>query len=469
MNAEHILKCIVDEEIQFIDFRFTDPKGKEHHLTVPAKTLELDTFTHGKMIDGSSIVGWKGIEQSDMVLLPDPSTAYIDPFFNHKTLVLSCDVHEPNQQEGYSRDPRSVAKRAEAYLKSSGIADTALLGPENEFFIFDSIQYKTSINKTVVEISSREGCWNSDAYQDGFNSGHRPALKGGYFPVAPVDSLQEIRNEMCATLEEVGLAVEVHHHEVGTGGQCEIGVRFNTLTKKADEVQRLKYVILNVADAYGKTATFMPKPLVGDNGSGMHVHISLSKDGNNLFTGDEYGGLSQTALHFIAGVIHHAKALNAFTNPSVNSYKRLVPHFEAPIILAYSACNRSASIRIPHVSSPKAKRIEIRFPDSTANPYFAFAAILMAGLDGIEKKMPAPEAMDQDLYELSEQESARIPQVALSLEDALNALEIDHAFLTKGGVFSQDLIDSYIAIKRDEVNKLRIQIHPMEYELYYSC
>ncbi|SUO93048.1 glutamate--ammonia ligase [Suttonella ornithocola] len=469
MTPDSIIQRIEEEDIRFVDLRFTDTKGKEHHVSMPAKDIDEDFFEEGKMFDGSSIAGWKGINESDMILMPDAETAFIDPFTQLKTLVISCDIIEPDTLQGYSRDPRSLAKRAENYLKSTGIADTALLGPENEFFIFDGIKYKTSIHKTSVEILSEEGYWNSDADFGASNRGHRPGLKGGYFPVAPVDSLNDIRAEMCEILEDVGLVVEVHHHEVATAGQCEIGVKFNTLTKKADEVQKLKYVIHNVADMYGKTATFMPKPLVGDNGSGMHVHISLVKDGKNLFTGDGYGGLSETAIYFIGGIIKHARALNAFTNPSINSYKRLVPHFEAPVMLAYSARNRSASIRVPYIFNPKARRIEVRFPDSTANPYFAFAALLMAGLDGIKNKIHPGDAMDKDLYDLPPEEADNIPQVAFSLEQALDALEADNAFLKAGDVFSEDLIDAYIALKREEVAKMRLQVHPMEFELYYSC
>lgn len=469
MNPETILKRIEAEEICFVDLRFTDTKGKEQHVTVPAATVDEEFFEEGKMFDGSSIAGWKGINESDMILMPDAQTPFIDPFAEQKTLAITCDIIEPDTLRGYVRDPRSLAKRAEAYLQSAGIADTALFGPENEFFIFDGIKYKTAINKTWVEILCEEGCWNSDADFEGLNKGHRPGLKGGYFPVSPVDSLSDIRSEICAVLEQVGLHVEVHHHEVATAGQCEIGVRFNTLTRKADEVQKLKYVVLNVADSYAKTATFMPKPLVGDNGNGMHVHMSLGKDGRNLFTGDLYGGLSQTALHYIGGIIKHAKALNAFTNAAVNSYKRLVPGFEAPVMLAYSARNRSAAIRVPYIFNPKARRIEVRFPDSTANPYLAFAAILMAGIDGIRNKIDPGEAMDKDLYDLPPEEADNIAQVAFSLEEALNALEADSDFLKEGEVFNDELLEGYIALKREEVEKMRLQVHPLEYELYYSC
>ncbi len=469
MDADTIIKLIQEEKIRFVDLRFTDTQGKEHHISMPASTVDDDFFEEGKMFDGSSIAGWKGINDSDMILMPDAETAFIDPFPELKTLIITCDIIEPDTLQGYDKDPRSLAKRAEAYLKSSGIADTALFGPENEFFIFDGIKFGTSINKTSVEILSEEGFWNSDADYEGYNRGHRPKLKGGYFPVQPVDSLNDIRAEMCEVLEQTGIEVEVHHHEVATAGQCEIGVKFNTLTKKADEVQKLKYVIHNVADFNGKTATFMPKPLVGDNGSGMHVHISLAKDGKNLFTGDGYGGLSETAIYFIGGVIKHARALNAFTNPSVNSYKRLVPHFEAPVMLAYSARNRSASIRVPYIFNPKARRIEVRFPDSTANPYLAFSALLMAGLDGIRNKIHPGDAMDKDLYDLPPEEAENIPQVAFSLEQALDALEADHAFLREGDVFGEDLLQAYIELKRNEAAKLRLQVHPLEFDMYYSC
>lgn len=469
MNVASVLKLIDDENIEFVDLRFTDTKGKEHHVGQPATTVDEDFFEEGKMFDGSSIAGWKGINESDMILMPDPATAYIDPFYAHKTLVISCDIIEPDTMQGYDRDPRSVARRAENYLKSTGIAEIAYFGPENEFFIFDEIKHKTEPHKVMFEIISEEGAWNSDADLINGNSGHRPGFKGGYFPVAPVDSLNDIRADMCSLLAQVGQKVEVHHHEVATAGQCEIGVGFNTLVRKADEVQQLKYIIHNVAHNAGKTATFMPKPLVGDNGSGMHVHMSLMKDGKNLFSGDQYGGLSETALYYIGGIIKHARALNAFTNASINSYKRLVPHFEAPVMLAYSARNRSASIRIPYITNPKARRIEVRFPDSTANPYLAFAALLMAGLDGIKNKIHPGDAMDKDLYDLPPEEAHDIPQVAFSLEQALESLSADHKFLTEGGVFSEEMIAAYIALKQQEVEKMRLQVHPLEFELYYSC
>lgn len=467
--SEAILKQIEEEGIRYVDLRFTDTVGKEHHFTVPVSQIDEEFFENGKMFDGSSIAGWKAINESDMVLMPDVESAYIDPFYENKTLNLSCDIIEPATLQAYSRDPRTLAKRAEAYLRSTGIADTAFFGPENEFFIFDDVRYRNDMFGAGFEIDSEESCINSNAqYENAGNTGHQISVKGGYLPVPPVDSLHGVRSEMCNILEEVGLSVEVHHHEVATGGQSEIGVAFNTLTKKADEVQRLKYVIHNVAHENGQTATFMPKPLVGDNGSGMHVHISLGKDGQNLFTGEAYGGLSETALFFIGGVIKHAKTLNAFTNPSTNSYKRLVPGFEAPVILAYSAKNRSASIRIPYIANPKARRIEIRFPDSTANPYLAFSALLMAGLDGIQNKIHPGDAMDKDLYDLPSEELADLPQVAFSLDEALNALDNDREFLLKGDVFSNDLIDSFIELKRADVNRINMSTHPAEFEMYYS-
>lgn len=468
MTPAEIIDLVQQEEVKYLDLRLTDLQGKEHHITFPAKDLDEDFFEEGKMFDGSSFVAWKGIHNSDMILMPDPSSAYLDPFYADKTLVMNCTVIEPDTMQGYSRDPRSLALRAENYLKSLGLADTAFFGPENEFFIFDEVKYETKMHQASFEIGIRDGIWNSNKSYAEPNLAHRHGVKGGYFPVAPIDTLHDIRAHMCEVLEQVGQGVEVHHHEVATG-QCEIGCRFNTLVRKADEVQQLKYVIQNVAHLHNKTATFMPKPLVGDNGSGMHVHMSLSDKGKNLFTGNEYGGLSEMALYYIGGIIKHAHALNAFTNPSINSYKRLVPHFEAPVMLAYSARNRSASIRIPYITNPKARRIEVRFPDSTANPYLAFSALLMAGLDGIKNKIHPGEAMDKDLYDLPPEEADNIPQVAFSLEEALNALDKNRDFLKQGNVFTDDLIDAYIEMKRQEVDKMRIQIHPLEFEWYYSC
>ncbi len=468
MSGENMLNMIKENNVKFVDLRFTDTKGKEQHVTVMADTVDEDFFVDGKMFDGSSIAGWKGINESDMILMPDVETVILDPFADEVTLNLRCDVIEPTTMQGYERDPRSLAKRAENYMKSTGVGDTAYFGPENEFFIFDDVRWGSDISGSFCKVDSQEAGWNSEkVYQDG-NLGHRPSLKGGYFPVPPVDSQHDIRSAMCLTLQEMGIQPEVHHHEVATAGQAEIGVTFNTLVKKADEVQVLKYVIMNVAHGYGKTATFMPKPIVGDNGSGMHVHQSIYKDGNNMFAGDKYGSLSETALYYIGGIIKHARALNAFTNATTNSYKRLVPGFEAPTLLAYSARNRSASIRIPFVPSPKARRIEVRFPDSTGNPYFSFAAMLMAGLDGIQNKIHPGEAMDKDLYDLPPEEEKNIPTVCFSLDQALEALDNDRNFLLQGGVFTNDVIDAYIALKMDEVTRLRMTTHPVEFDMYYS-
>nr|WP_296749928.1 glutamate--ammonia ligase [Thioalkalivibrio sp.] len=468
MSAADVLNTIKEKEVKFIDFRFTDSKGKEQHVTVPAHEIEEGTFEDGKMFDGSSIAGWKGINESDMILMPDVDSAVLDPFFEDLTMNLRCDVVEPATMQGYDRCPRSLGKRAEAYLASTGIADSALFGPENEFFVFDDVKWGTSLSGSYCKVDSSEASWNSErVYEDG-NIGHRPTVKGGYFPVPPVDSLHDIRSTMCEVMTEMGLHTEVHHHEVATAGQCEIGVGAATLTRKADEVQILKYVIQNVAHVHGKTATFMPKPIVGDNGSGMHVHMSLSKGGSNLFSGDLYGGLSETALYYIGGIIKHARALNAFTNASTNSYKRLVPGFEAPVMLAYSARNRSASIRIPFVMSPKGRRIEVRFPDSTANPYLAFAAMLMAGIDGIQNKIHPGDAMDKNLYDLPPEEEKNIPQVCHALDQALAELDKDRAFLTAGGVFTDDMIDAYISLKMEEVTRIRMTTHPAEFDMYYS-
>lgn len=468
MSGENVLNKIKENNVKFVDLRFTDTKGKEQHVTIMADAVDEDFFDDGKMFDGSSIAGWKGINESDMILMPDAETSVIDPFSDEVTLNLRCDVIEPATMQGYERDPRSLAKRAENYLKSTGIGDTAYFGPENEFFIFDDVRWGTDISGSFYKVDSQEAGWNSEkVYQDG-NLGHRPSLKGGYFPVPPVDSQHDIRSAMCLSLQEMGIKPEVHHHEVATAGQAEIGVAFNTLVKKADEVQILKYVIMNVAHGYGKTATFMPKPLVGDNGNGMHVHQSISNGGNNTFSGDKYANLSETALFYIGGIIKHARAVNAFTNATTNSYKRLVPGFEAPTLLAYSARNRSASIRIPFVSSPKARRIEVRFPDSTGNPYFAFAAMLMAGLDGIQNKIDPGEAMDKDLYDLPPEEEKNIPTVCFSLDQALEALDKDREFLLAGGVFTNDVIDAYIALKMEEVTRLRMTTHPVEFDMYYS-
>jgi len=468
MSAADVLALIRDNDVKFVDFRFTDTKGKEQHVTVPAHVMDEDVFEEGKMFDGSSISGWKGINESDMILMPDATTAVLDIFSEESTAIIRCDVVEPETMQGYDRCPRSLAQRAEAYLKSTGIADTAFFGPENEFFVFDHVSWGDSMQGAHYSIDSSEGAWNSGReFEDG-NTGHRPTVKGGYFPVPPVDSLHDVRSAMCLALEELGLETEVHHHEVATAGQCEIGVKFNTLVKKADEVQILKYVVHNVAHSYGKTSTFMPKPIVNDNGNGMHVHQSLFKEGENLFSGDGYGGLSDMALYYIGGLIKHAKALNAFANPATNSYKRLVPGFEAPTILAYSARNRSASIRIPYESNPKGRRIELRFPDSMANPYLAFASMMMAGLDGIQNKIHPGDAMDKDLYDLPPEEEKDLKLVAFSLDEALEALDSDREFLKAGDVFSNDLIDAYIGLKQENVTRLRMTTHPVEFDMYYS-
>ncbi|MGH8529943.1 MAG: glutamate--ammonia ligase [Nevskiales bacterium] len=469
-SASDVLSMIKQQDVKFIDFRFCDTRGKEQHVTVPAHTADADLFESGKMFDGSSIAGWKGIDESDMILMPEADTAVIDPFFEETTLVLRCDVIEPSTMQGYGRDPRSLAKRAEAYLKSTGVADTAFFGPELEFFIFDSVRWNVDMSGCGVTIESEEASWatGKEEFEGGRNKGHRPPVKGGYFPVPPVDSLQDIRSAMCLTLEEMGIPVEVHHHEVAAAGQNEIGTKFNTLVKKADEVLIYKYVLQNVAHSYGKTVTFMPKPIVGDNGSGMHVHQSLAKDGKNLFSGDKYGGLSELALYYIGGILKHAKTINAFTNPTTNSYKRLVPGFEAPVMLAYSARNRSASVRIPWVPNPKQRRIEVRFPDNLTNPYFGFAAMMLAGLDGIQNKIKPGEPVDKDLYHLPPEEDKKIPRVCHSLEMALEHLDKSRGFLKAGGVFSDDLIDAYIELKMQEVTRFRMTTHPVEFDMYYS-
>lgn len=468
--SNKLLDLIKSSNAKWVDFRFTDTRGKEQHISFPASTIDEEVLEDGKMFDGSSIAGWKGIEASDMILRPDPETAFIDPFFDAVTVVVTCDIIEPSTLQGYDRDPRSIARRAEEYLKSTGIGDTAFFGPEPEFFVFDDVKWSVDMSGVSHKITAEEAAWSTNETYEWGNMAHRPRVKGGYFPVPPIDSSHDMRSVMCERIEEiVGEGrVEVHHHEVASC-QSEIGVAFNTMVRKADEVQQLKYVVHNVAHQFGKTATFMPKPIVGDNGSGMHVHMSISKDGVNTFSGDEYAGLSETALYFIGGIIKHARALNAITNPSTNSYKRLVPHYEAPIKLAYSASNRSASIRIPHVSSPKAVRVEARFPDPTANPYLAFAALLMAGLDGIQNKMHPGEAADKNLYDLPPEEEAQIPTVAESLDVALQALKDDHEFLLKGDVFTKDMLEAFIALKEEEVQRLNVTVHPVEFDMYYSC
>ncbi len=466
--SENTLKMIEENDVKWVDLRFTDTRGKEQHVSMPISEIDSEFFEIGKMFDGSSISGWKGINESDMILMPDDNSAVLDPFTEEVTLNLRCNIIEPTTMQGYERDPRSVAIRAEEYLKSTGIGDIAFFGPEPEFFVFDDVKWHSDIHGAGYSVNSEEAAWSSSSEIEGGNMGHRPGVKGGYFPVPPVDSLHDLRAAMCSAMEQMGVDVEVHHHEVGTAGQCEIGTRFSTLVRKADEVQILKYCVQNVAHAYGKTATFMPKPLVGDNGSGMHVHQSIGKDGDNTFSGDGYAGLSETALYYIGGIIKHARALNAFTNSSTNSYKRLVPGFEAPVMLAYSARNRSASIRIPHVSSPKARRVEVRFPDPTANPYLAFSAMLMAGLDGIQNKIHPGDAMDKDLYDLPAEEAADIPTVASSLSQALDALDQDREFLKAGGVFTDDMIDGFIDLKAEEVEQLNMTTHPVEFDMYYS-
>ncbi|MEK9811952.1 MAG: type I glutamate--ammonia ligase [Bordetella sp.] len=467
-SAKDVIKMIADNEVKFVDFRFTDTRGKEQHVSVPAAVVDDDKFESGHAFDGSSIAGWKGIEASDMLLMPDPGTAVLDPFREESTLNITCDVIEPSDGKGYELDPRSLAKRAEAFLKASGVGDTAFFGPEPEFFVFDGVTWTCDMSGSSVKIKTEEASWSTGIDYEGGNLGHRPAVKGGYFPVPPVDSLQDIRSEMCLILEQMGVPVEVHHHEVAGSGQCEIGTKFSTLTQRADWNQILKYVVMNVAASYGKTATFMPKPVVGDNGSGMHCHQSVWKDGQNLFAGNGYAGLSEFALYYIGGIIKHARALNALTNPGTNSYKRLVPGFEAPVKLAYSSRNRSASIRIPYVSNPKGRRIEVRFPDPTANPYLAFSAMLMAGLDGVMNKIHPGEPANKNLYDLPPEEEKAIPTVCSSLDQALEELDKDRAFLTRGGVFSDSMIDAFINLKMEEVTRFRMTTHPVEFDMYYS-
>jgi len=420
------------------------------------------------MFDGSSIAGWKSIDQSDMKLIPDCSSAYIDPFYAEKTLCLHCNVVEPDTLEPYDRDPRGTALKAEEYLKSTGIGDTAFFGPEAEFFLFDDVRCSTAMNKVAFEVDATDAAWNTDSEYEMGNMGHRPGVKGGYFPVNPTDAGQDIRSEMLSTMKRVGMKVDKHHHEVASC-QHELGLIFQSLTKQADELQKYKYVIHNVASAYGKSATFMPKPVAGDNGTGMHVNMSLWKDGKPLFAGDKYADLSDEALFFIGGILKHAPALNAITNPSTNSYKRLIPGFEAPVLRAYSARNRSGCVRIPWAESPKAKRVEARFPDPSANPYLAFAALLMAGLDGIKNKLHPGEASDKDLYDLPPEQLEGIPTVCGSLREALVALENDHDFLLAGNVFTKDQLKGYMELKWEEVHNYEHTPHPVEYSMYYSC
>jgi glutamine synthetase len=466
--ANKILQEIKDKDVQYVDLRFTDTRGRVHHVTFDIGMVDEDFLEEGTMFDGSSIAGWKAINESDMLLKPDLSSAYIDPFYQQTTLFLFCDVLNPDTAEPYNRDSRSMAKKALAYVQSSGVGDTVFFGPEAEFFVFDDVRWNTAPHDTRYSFDSSELPANTGAeYAEG-NLGHRPSTKGGYFPVNPVDSGQDLRGEMLAVMRDLGLDPEKHHHEVAPA-QHELGLKFSDLLTMADRMQLYKYVIHNVAHAYGKSATFMAKPMFGDNGSGMHVHMSIWKDGKPQFAGDKYAGLSQECLWYIGGIIKHAKAINAFANSTTNSYKRLVPGYEAPVKLAYSASNRSASIRIPHVSSPKAKRIEARFPDPMGNPYLTFVALLMAGLDGIENRIDPGAAADKNLYDLPPEERHSIPEVAGSLREALDALDADRAFLKKGGVMDDDFIDAYIELKQQEVARLQLHPHPVEFDMYYSC
>ncbi len=468
--SEKTLNLIKETDARWVDLRFTDSHGKEQHVTNNVDAIDEDFFESGAMFDGSSIAGWKPINESDMILMPDDSTAVVDPFTEETTVNLRCDIVEPSTMQGYARDPRSLGRRAEAYLASTGIGDTAFFGPEPEFFIFDSVRYKAEMSGAMYQIESEEAAWQSHDEFDGGNLGHRPGVKGGYFPVPPVDSHVDLRNAMCAAMQSMGVTVDLHHHEVGTAGQCEIGTRFNSLVAKADETQIYKYCVHNVAHAYGKTATFMPKPLVGDNGSGMHCHQSIFKDGTNVFAGDGYGNLSQEALWYIGGIIKHARAINAFSNASTNSYKRLVPGFEAPLLLVYSARNRSASIRIPYIQggNPKGIRVEVRFGDASANPYLMFSAMLMAGIDGIKNKIEPVGPLDKDLYDLPREEIKDLPTVCSSLEQALSELDQDRDFLREGDVFTDGMIDGYIELKSEEVERLNSTTHPVEFQMYYS-
>lgn len=470
-DIKNILKFIEENAVRWIDLRFTDSHGKEQHVTIPASKIDEDWFETGQSFDGSSIAGWKDINDSDMMLTPDATSFYLDPFTEEVTIALVCQVLEKDFT-GYNKDPRTIAKKAETYLKETGIADVAFFGPEPEFFVFDEVRWSTDMSSTFYIIDSNEGTWNTGKKfqsEESRNLGHRPFLKGGYFPVPPVDQLHELRSDVCVTMETLGISIEAHHHEVSSGGQCEIAVAGNSLTKKADEVQTLKYITFNTTDLHNKTATFMPKPIVGDNGSGMHINQSLSKNGKNIFAGNGYAGLSQEALWYLGGILKHARALNAFTNSSTNSYKRLVPGFEAPTLLAYSANNRSAAIRLPFTTSDKTKRIELRFPDAISNPYLAFSACLMAGIDGIKNKIEPGEPNDKDLYSLSKEEEKEIPKVCESLLDALRALDADREFLLAGGVFSNEMLDSYIELKMKQVDRLRSTTHPVEFDMYYSA
>ncbi len=467
-TAATVLKMIKEKEIEWVDLRFTDPRGKWHHLTMVAGLIDEDALTDGLMFDGSSIAGWKVINESDMTLMPDLDAVYVDPFSATPMLIMICDIVDPGTGELYSRDPRSTAKRAEAYLKTTGIGDTAYVGPEAEFFMFDDVRFENSYSTSYYKIDDIELPGNSGREYEGGNLGHRPRAKGGYFPVAPVDSAVDIRGEMVTTMLELGLPCDKHHHEVAAA-QHELGLMFGTLTQTADRMQIYKYVVHQVAHAYGKTATFMPKPIKEDNGSGMHTHFSIWEGGKPLFAGNGYAGLSDMCLYFIGGVIKHAKAINAFTNPTTNSYKRLVPGYEAPVLLAYSSRNRSASCRIPYGTGPKSKRVEFRFPDAMANPYLCYSALLMAGLDGIQNKIDPGEPMDKDLYDLPPEEKAKIPQVPGSLGEALQHLKKDYEYLTKGDVFTEDALDMWIQYKQvNEVEAMSLRPHPYEFHLYYD-
>ncbi len=467
-DIQAVLDSIKDNDIEYVDIRFTDPRGKLQHITMINDEVTADFLEEGLMFDGSSIAGWKSIDESDMKLIPDCASAYIDPFYAEKTLCIHCSIVEPDTGEAYPRDPRSTAEKAEAYLKSTGIGDTAYFGPEAEFFLFDDVRFSNTMNKVSFEVDAADAAWNTDTQYEMGNMGHRPGVKGGYFPVNPTDAAHDIRGEMLSTMKRLGMKVDKHHHEVGSC-QHELGLVFGTLVKQADELQKYKYVIHNVAHAYGKSATFMPKPIAGDNGTGMHVNMSIWKEGKPLFAGDKYADLSQEALYFIGGILKHAKALNAFTNPATNSYKRLIPGFEAPVLRAYSARNRSGCVRIPWAESPNAKRVEARFPDPAANPYLCFAALLMAGLDGIINKIDPGEASDKDLYDLPPEELAGIPTVCASLREALEELEADMDFLTAGDVFTKDQIEGYMELKWEEVYQMEHTPHPVEYGMYYSC
>ena len=465
--TDKVFELIKKHDVQYVDFRFTDPRGKWHHTAQALPTIDEDTFVDGIMFDGSSIAGWKDINESDMCLLPDPESAVLDPFAAQVSLILFCDVLEPTTGQAYSRDPRSTAKRAEAYLKTTGIGDAAFFGPELEFFVFDDVRFDVSMNSTFYAIDEQEGAYNAGRAFDHGNVGHRPATKGGYFPVPPVDSMSDIRAEMLTVMAAMGVDVEKHHHEVAPS-QNELGVKFAELLKMADATQIYKYVVHNVAHQNDKTATFMPKPVIDDNGSGMHIHQSIWKAGKPVFAGSSYADLSETALHYIGGIIKHAKALNAFSNPATNSYKRLIPGFEAPVLLAYSARNRSAACRIPFSTSPNGKRVEVRFPDPAANPYLTFAAMLMAGLDGIANKIDPGDPMDKNLYDLPPEELQDVPTVCHSLREAVNQLDADRDFLKKGDVFTDDLIDGYLALKWEEIYRFEHTPHPVEFAMYYS-